>query len=1317
MIKILKSFTAKVWAGALLLLVLTGLLVGFTRLLLPLASEYRDQLALDLSRAIGAPVRIQSLNARLAGLSPELQLSGVEVLDPRDGGVQLRFGELRLRVSLMASLRGGVPRVGLATIVGARLVLRRRKNGEILLIGLGDEQEAGAAGATTFSPEPFLSQGRLRLLDSEILWDNRLLGLPALRIRVEEAQLANAGARHQLAIRGDLTGDDTDGGKLDIRADFFGAPDQPANWQGELYFKSTGLDLHPLLGPFLPSQWQPHGVLDAEIWSRWEQGQLLSAEGRGHLLRPSLGALGHERPVLESVSARLALHRETPGGLRLDLWDLRLLRDGQIRPPSILSLHWRPTDDGAQQVSARLDRLRIDDLAYLLGGLPFATDWREDLQTLDPRGRLENLQLRLGLAADADPQWQASGRITGLGLESLGSTPALSGLNLLFRADTLQGEVRLSSSNLSLRLADLFRDPLQVEHLDGELQWSLDSDGAIRIRSDALVLDTAHLKTRNRLKIRVPADGAPLFLDLQTDFRDGDASATSLYLPVGILSDELVAWLDQSIISGRVSSGSFILRGSGDTFPYYDRDGVFEVLFGVEDTILDYQEGWPRLEEIDAEVRFFNEAMSIALVDARMLESRVRSARAHVPDLDRSRLLYLKGRVDGPFADTFRILRETPLAEGKARYVQGMRARGRSRVDLDADIPMEDGAEYRVEGSVTWTRAETALVFEDADLNLERLKGSLRFDNEGVYAQAIQASLWGKPVQLSVDTRPGGPGRTSITRIDANLQLDSAELGWRFPHPLWRRISGSTPANLSLSIDHGTLEQREIPINYRMESLLNGIRIDFPAPLNKGVESVRPFFIEGTLPATQGARIAAGYGDIQGALRLGRNEDAELSIKAAAVACGTQSTPSVVQNGFRLDGRIGLLELDAWLELFADLHTGTEAEGDELQRPSRRVQLHIDRLQLGQTGLEDVSLDMVRTPSAWDAEFDSKRLSGMVRMPDDPRSQPVSVRLRRLNLDFEEWDVKGGQASGEPWPDPRQSPSLDLEIEDLRLNGASIGRLKLVTRPIVDGLLLDRLGIEGKLLTLTGRGSWTGRSGEQRTSLVLEGHSPNLGDALRELKFTSALAEADMHMQADLYWDSPPMDLNLANVVGELDFEVGKGRVLEVDPGVGRLFGLLNLGALQRRLTLDFSDLFGAGYSFDNMAGHFNLTGGQAHADKVTITGPSADLEITGRTGLVDQDYEQLVTVTPEISATLPVAGAIVGGPIVAAALLLAKQVMGDEVNKLSRFQYHVTGPWLEPEIRRVETSDDWSLSNLFQPDDKAHVKVQDTRDKSPFLQ
>ncbi|MDH3900887.1 MAG: hypothetical protein OEU51_07560, partial [Gammaproteobacteria bacterium] len=64
------------------------------------------------------------------------------------------------------------------------------------------------------------------------------------------------------------------------------------------------------------------------------------------------------------------------------------------------------------------------------------------------------------------------------------------------------------------------------------------------------------------------------------------------------------------------------------------------------------------------------------------------------------------------------------------------------------------------------------------------------------------------------------------------------------------------------------------------------------------------------------------------------------------------------------------------------------------------------------------------------------------------------------------------------------------------------------------------------------------------------------------------------------------------------------------------------------------------------------------------------------------------ITVVPHVSSSLPIAGAIAGGPVVGAAILLAEHLLGDELEKHTKFahkQYTVTGPWADPVYTEVD--------------------------------
>jgi uncharacterized protein YhdP len=136
------------------------------------------------------------------------------------------------------------------------------------------------------------------------------------------------------------------------------------------------------------------------------------------------------------------------------------------------------------------------------------------------------------------------------------------------------------------------------------------------------------------------------------------------------------------------------------------------------------------------------------------------------------------------------------------------------------------------------------------------------------------------------------------------------------------------------------------------------------------------------------------------------------------------------------------------------------------------------------------------------------------------------------------------------------------------------------------------------------------------------------------------------------------------------------------------MLGLFSVAALPRRLALDFSDLTDKGLAFDVIQGDFDLREGNAYTNNLLLRGPAAEIGIAGRTGFGSRDYDQTAVVTGNLGASLPVAGALAGGPAVGAALLLFSQVFKEPLKGMTRGYYRITGPWDNPTVERVDASD-----------------------------
>ncbi len=137
-----------------------------------------------------------------------------------------------------------------------------------------------------------------------------------------------------------------------------------------------------------------------------------------------------------------------------------------------------------------------------------------------------------------------------------------------------------------------------------------------------------------------------------------------------------------------------------------------------------------------------------------------------------------------------------------------------------------------------------------------------------------------------------------------------------------------------------------------------------------------------------------------------------------------------------------------------------------------------------------------------------------------------------------------------------------------------------------DGWNIQSLTLTSPQLQLAAAGHWSKlASGGQETEIDLSIESPKLGRLLEDFRFARNIDDAPAVFNSRLQWPYGPQGFSRERLNGRVDMHIGKGTFLNVNPGVGRIFGLLNLGALQRRLTLDFSDVFAKGFAFDSIEG------------------------------------------------------------------------------------------------------------------------------------
>ena len=502
-----------------------------------------------------------------------------------------------------------------------------------------------------------------------------------------------------------------------------------------------------------------------------------------------------------------------------------------------------------------------------------------------------------------------------------------------------------------------------------------------------------------------------------------------------------------------------------------------------------------------------------------------------------------------------------------------------------------------------------------------------------------------------------------------------AVLGRLARRPLPGFVSGGAAWRLEALLPRGGA-----PAELALRSDLRGVAVALPAPLGKAAGEAVPSWLALTLRGEAVESVRFRYG----ARLAGRVRDPEGRPAGELRLGGEVPARAPAEPGLLLAGETAFLDLDGWRALLGAPARAAPGDGGTPAAALRRVLVEARRVRFLGREWPSVELAGRREPDtgAWSVVVRSPRVEGTVRLPGRGGG-PVRARLARLRLapQPEEEKARRGQAEA---LSPRGVPALDVGVDDLRYGVRALGRWRVVTEPAAEGLAIRRLEAEADVFRLHGRGTWLERGGRQTTRFEGTIESDDVGAALARLGYARGLEARHLRADVDGQWTGPPWRPALERLDGRLHLVIRKGRLLEVDPGAGRLFGLLSLTALPRRLSLDFSDLFGRGLAFDVVEGDFLLEDGDAYTNNLILEGPTARIEIAGRIGLARRDYDQRVRVTPHLSGGLPLAGALLGGPAVGAAILLFQKAVRDPLAGVARYEYRLRGSWDEPVVERV---------------------------------
>jgi len=368
------------------------------------------------------------------------------------------------------------------------------------------------------------------------------------------------------------------------------------------------------------------------------------------------------------------------------------------------------------------------------------------------------------------------------------------------------------------------------------------------------------------------------------------------------------------------------------------------------------------------------------------------------------------------------------------------------------------------------------------------------------------------------------------------------------------------------------------------------------------------------------------------------------------------------------------------------------ADGGEAGRAAgasrRGVDLQVGRLLLAGGGFGSVRVATVPADEGIRLQFEGEALAGRLTLPG-ATGATLAGHFERLHWYRRDdgQEAPGGEAGdaqqGEG-PDPALIPPIRLSVGDLRLGEAHLGNATLTTRRIDGGMHIEQLETQSPVHHVIASGDWTGRGERARTRMDMRVASADFGRLLEGLGYQGHVRGGDGRLQMAATWEGSPAGFSADRLDGELSLSLRDGQLVEVQPGAGRLLGLLSIAELPRRLSLDFRDFFDRGFAFNRIEGDIEVVSGQASSDNLLMDGPAATVHIAGKADLRARTYDQTIEVMPKSGNVLTAVGAIAAGPVGAAVGAMANAVLRKPLSELGSTTYRVTGPWQEPEVEVV---------------------------------
>ena len=979
-----------------------------------------------------------------------------------------------------------------------------------------------------------------------------------------------------------------------------------------------------------------------------------------------------------------------------------------------------------------IDVARIRDFVKLTG-LVSSTGWLLDAKL---NGRLHDVHFDFSGPFLEMDNWNLKASASDIGFRAVGRAPAMNNLSGELDASIDGGTFNFATRDAEFNWQRWYEKGFPIKRAMGEFSWKLDEDGGAQISLKNGDFEDVHSKVKNinaELSLNPsvrkvssfgelfrldsvtdlrfndgdlvgPQDAslsqAPIYIDVTAEFAMTDLGSIASYLPKGKKLDKFRAWSSDAFRSGKVSKGIIHYQGDATIDAIRSGKASLEGSADFDGVVVDYAPdfNWPAATKGQGVISIKNDLLSINPNQVWLNGDPVADAAIQISSLfERSRLLSIEGKTSTSLIKAVDFIFKGPLIkpENQLGELPVKPKSGSADIAFDVEIPLRKIPETKARGVVS---IRDGLGVLPGDVELSKLNASINFTEKSVTSDNIVADFLGGKASAKLETLK--QAQPPIMKLNvAGVAHTQALEPWVGEHLLtW--FDGEAPWQGGVLIDGGNVE-------ITGTSDLVGIEVSAPAPLEKDrSEQASLEFAMAVGGEVAQQSMSINYRDIlQARFKANRASDSPNSpslLDNALISVGGDSA-APLKSGVNFLIEEDSIDLDKWLSAVVELASfKPKVASNNTQFLDSMRSINISAKDpfllgcyIGPININAVSVDGLY----WIGTFDGENADGTMQLQPRDELGHYGFKLAYLNLVEPPEENKDKPIAPIDYSlVPKNFPSISVDIDNFRLAGKNLGHLSLSGKPDGDEWAIDKFNLVHNGIKTTAVGGW--KNNQQDGSVSKFEFSTVIDEAegaLTEMDFDGLIKKGMGSIKGNLSWLGAPHEFEYARLSGQFEAFIKDGELVKVEPGGGKLLGLLNFNAIARRLVFDFRDVFASGLIFDRMRYSAVVAEGEVILRDAFILAPAVFVRMEGKLDLGKELIDMEVHVSPELGGNLALLSAL-ANPAAGAVVFLTQSIFKDEMRKSSFKSYRALGTWKDFEMVEIKSGE--ALDLIAKDDD-----------------